>query len=122
MNNLSCLSIEGMEFYAHHGCFREERLIGTWFETDIYMYLDTTEAEQTDHLDATVNYAEVYGKIKEEMNIPSKLIEHVAGRILCRILKEYPTVQKVRIKIAKKNPPLGEKIGKTCIDIEKSRD
>lgn len=121
MKKLSCLSIEGMEFYAHHGCFIEERTIGTWFEADIYMYVDTTEARETDNLEAAVNYAEVYGKIKEEMNIPSKLIEHVAGRIARRVLNDYPKVEKVRIKVAKRNPPLGERIGRTCIEIEKER-
>lgn len=121
MESLSCISIEGMEFYAHHGCFPEERTIGTWFEADLYLYADTTEAQQTDNLEATVNYAEVYTKVKQEMAVRSKLIEHVAARILDRILSEYPQVRKARIKLGKRNPPLGERIRRTCIEIEKSR-
>ncbi|MDE6494106.1 MAG: dihydroneopterin aldolase [Bacteroidales bacterium] len=118
----SCLSIEGMTFYAHHGCFTEERAIGTWFTIDIYLYTDTREAQRTDNLEATVNYAEVYAKIKEEMNIPSKLMEHVAGRITDRILDEYPRVEEVRIRLKKLNPPLGEKILSAGVELTRTRN
>ncbi len=47
---MSTISIEGMEFYAYHGCFAEEQLIGTWFVVDLFLETDTTEAEQTDDL------------------------------------------------------------------------
>ncbi len=117
----SCLLIEGMEFYAHHGCFPEERAIGTWFTVDIYLYTDTAKAQLTDNLESTVNYAEVYTKIKEEMNVSSKLMEHVAGRILRRILNDYPCVEEVRIKLKKLNPPLGEKIESAGVEISLAR-
>ena len=106
----SCIFIEGMEFYAHHGCFAEERTIGTWFKVDLYLYTDTLQAQLSDNLDATVNYAEVYNKVKEEMGVSSKLMEHVARRIADRIFRDYPGVEKLRIRLQKLNPPLGEKI------------
>ncbi len=118
----SCLSIEGMEFYAHHGCFPEERAIGTWFNVDLYLYTDTSDAQRTDNLEDAVDYARVYTKVKEEMGISSKLMEHVAGRIARRILKDYPHVDEVRIKLKKLNPPLGEKIKSAGVEIVCTRN
>ena len=117
----STVSIEGMEFYAHHGCFPEERIIGTWFTVDLYMDVDTEKAQVSDSLEDTVNYAEVYTKVKEEISIPEKLIEHVARRIVDRVLRDYPMVLSARIKLSKLNPPLGERIRQVSISFGKDR-
>ena len=114
---MSIISIEGMEFYAHHGCFEEERKVGTWFMVDLSMEVDTKEAEVTDNLEATVNYAEVYLTVKREMEIPSKLLENVAYRIKTAVLNEYPAVEQVKVKIQKLNPPLGGKMKSVAVEI-----
>ena len=53
---MAIIAIEGMEFYAYHGCFEEEKIIGTGFMADLYFRVDTSEAEKTDNLKKTVNY------------------------------------------------------------------
>ena len=40
------------------------------------------------------------------MEIPSKLLEHVARRILDSISKNFPTVDYAEVKVAKLNPPI----------------
>lgn len=115
--NLSEIAIEGMEFYAHHGCFKEETIIGANFKADIILFCDTSMAQKTDNLDATINYVEVYNIIKEEMKKPSKLIEHVAHRIINEIKAEFKEVAKCEIKLSKINPPLGEKIKAVSVKI-----
>jgi len=107
---MSTISIEQMEFYAYHGCFKEEQIIGTRFLLDLYLETDTTDAEKTDELADTVNYQEVYLLVKKEMEIKSKLLEHVGRRILDAIEDQYPQVDRAEIKISKMNPPLGGKI------------
>ncbi len=62
---MSVISIEGMEFFAYHGCFAEEQLIGTWFVVDLFMHVDTSAAEQSDKLQETVNYLAVYQVVKK---------------------------------------------------------
>lgn len=99
-----------MEFYAYHGCFSEEQLIGTWFVVDLFLTVDTVQAEQTDRLDATVNYLEVYQVVKREMEINSKLLEHVGRRIINAVKTGFPTVEHVEVKVRKMNPPLGGKM------------
>lgn len=106
-----------MEFYAHHGCFEEERKVGTWFQVDLEMMVDTATAERSDNLDETVNYAEVYLTVKREMSISSKLLENVAYRIKMAVMQEYPSVEQVKVKVQKLNPPLGGKMKSVAVEL-----
>ncbi len=114
---MSVISIEGMEFFAYHGCFKEEQVIGTKFLIDLFLETDTTEAEKTDNLHDTVNYQLVYQLVKKEMETTSKLLEHVGRRVLDRIQKEFPEVTHARIKIRKLNPPLGGKMDFVSLEL-----
>lgn len=116
---MSTIALESMEFYAYHGCFKEEQIIGTRFMVDLYLEADTTEAEESDDLKTTVNYQEVYLLVKEEMDIKSNLIEHVARRILKKLTKKYPQLLDVRIKLQKMNPPLGGKVESVSVTIKR---
>ena len=115
---MAVISIEGMEFFAYHGCFKEEQIIGTKFRCDLFLQVDTTKAEQTDNLSDTVNYQQVYEVVKMEMDIKSKLLEHVGRRILQRVKQEFPQVKHARLKIRKLNPPLGGKIDFVSVELE----
>lgn len=114
---MALISAEGMEFFSYHGCFKEEQIIGTRFTVDIFLETDTAGAEQTDDLSKTVNYQAVYGCVREEMAIPSKLLEHVGRRILDRIRKEFPAVTACRLKISKMNPPVGGKVERVSVEL-----
>ena len=107
---MSVISIEGMEFFAYHGCFKEEQVIGTKFRIDLFLEVDTSTAEHSDQLKDTVNYQSVFQLVKKEMESPSKLLEHVGRRILDRVNLEFKEVTNARIKIRKLNPPLGGKL------------
>ena len=107
-----------MEFFAYHGCFKEEQIIGTKFRVDLFLETDTTLAENSDDLHDTVNYLAVYQSVKDEMNTKSKLLEHVGRRILNRVLADFPLVKHARIKIRKLNPPLGGKMDFVALELE----
>ena len=107
---MSKISLEQMEFYAYHGCFKEEQIIGPDFLVDLFLETDTETAEKSDDLADTVNYQEVYLLVKKEMEIKSKLLEHVGRRILHAVKNQYPLVHGAEIKISKMNPPLGGKM------------
>ena len=115
---MSTISIEGMEFFAYHGCFKEEQIIGTKFIVDLFLETDTALAEKSDNLNDTVNYQTVYQVVKAEMETKSKLLEHVGRRVLTRIKKEFPTVIHARLKIKKLNPPLGGKMDFVALELE----
>ena len=114
---MGSISIEGMEFFAYHGCFKEEQIIGTRFILDLFMETETSEAEKTDNLSQTVNYQAVYGLVAEEMRIKSKLLENVARRILSRLQQEFPDITSARIKVSKMNPPVGGKVERVSVEL-----
>lgn len=118
---MSFIDIEDMEFYAFHGCFAEEASIGTNFSVDLRAELDTSRAQQTDNIDDTVSYLDIYQIVKRQMEIPSHLLEHVAERIAVAVLREFSSINKVRVKVTKLNPPLGGKMRGVSLTIEKNR-
>lgn len=115
---MSLIAIEGMEFYAYHGCFEEEKIIGTGFMVDLSFKTDTTEAEKTDKLKKTVNYLKVYQVVKKEMEISSNLLEHISRRILLAVQREFPQIDWAKVKIQKLNPPLGGKMKSVSVTLE----
>lgn len=111
------ISLEGMEFFAYHGHFKEEQIIGTRFTVDLLMETDTQEAEITDNLAKTVNYQAIYNLVANEMAVKSHLMENVARRVLDRIAREYPQIRSCSIKISKMNPPVGGKVEKVSVEL-----
>lgn len=119
---MGTISIEGMEFFAYHGHFKEEQIIGTRFTVDLFMETDTREAEETDTLAKTVNYQAVYGLVANEMAVKSHLLENVARRILDHLVREFPQIKASRIKISKMNPPVGGKVERVSIELNSHND
>ena len=103
-----------VRFYAHHGVDPQEQLTGAYFHVGIEADTDFNEAMQTDRLEGTVSYADLYESIKTEMDIPSKLLEHVAGRILQRLFDD-------RLALTKENPPMGADCREAGVEIEAER-
>ena len=117
---MGLIEITGMDFFAYHGCFKEERVIGTRFTVDAWIEADTSDAEKTDDLKKTVNYQAVYAVIKREMLIHSHLLEHVARRIIDAINDEFNQVSHLKVKVSKLNPALthGGKIEQVSVTLE----
>jgi dihydroneopterin aldolase len=109
------LELKGMNFHAYHGVLEQERKVGNSYTVDVKLYTDLKKGIASDNLAYTINYATVYEVIKKEMAIPSNLIEHVAGRIIERIRKNFPPVERVEIRLAKKNPPFGGDIQEVAV-------
>ena len=99
--------MEGMKFYAFHGVLPQENVVGAYYYVDLKLKTDFTHAAETDELEGTVSYADIFTAVQEEMAIPSKLLEHVCQRIASRIFKDYPTIETIDICLYKENPPMG---------------
>lgn len=108
---MGTLEINDMVFFARHGCFTEERIIGNKFVVNFRGRTDVSKAAESDNLEDAVNYQLIYNVIREEMEIPSNLLEHVCGRILKRMQQEFPALVTGEISIAKLNPPIGGQVG-----------
>lgn len=101
------IEINSLKLQAHHGVFRQENTVGNTFEVTISIDVDLRpEAYLDDNLAGTVNYARIIDIVKQEMAIPSSLLENVAYRIKKHILEAYPNTLSGTIKIAKLLPPI----------------
>ncbi|MEN8248397.1 MAG: dihydroneopterin aldolase [Bacteroidota bacterium] len=99
------IELIGLEFFAYHGVYSQEQN-GNNFIVDLSVEGDFEEAIDSDCLDGTVDYEKLYRIISEEMQVRSKLLEHVTGRIFKRIKEEYPEVKKIEVSVQKLNPPI----------------
>ena len=111
------IEINNMRFYAHHGCFEQERIIGTNFRIDLAFDTDTSKAELSDDIADTVSYLDVYQVVKAQMQKPSHLLEHVARRIGEGIRNGFPSVEAVKVKVSKLNPPLGGQMESVSVEV-----
>lgn len=114
----SKIIIEDLKIYAYHGALPEETLIGTYYLLNVEVQADLWNAVASDALQDTINYAEINELIHEEMKVPSKLMEHVAGRILKKIKDTFPQITSVKIRITKTSPPMTGEMKGVSVEIE----
>lgn len=113
------LCISGIECYAYHGCLTEEHVIGQMFNVDVTFDVELNEAIATDDLTKTIDYVAVKDIVLSEMKIPSNLIEHVGGRILKALMKNFPQSNDLVVKVIKYNPPVNGMVKQTTIELSK---
>ena len=109
------IQIEKMEFYAFHGHFREERIVGNKFLVDVTIETNMKIPAESDKLSDALNYQRVYEIVKQQMELKSHLLEHIAGRILDAIYAEMEGIKNATVKVSKMNPPMGGKIGSVSV-------
>ncbi|AFU68632.1 dihydroneopterin aldolase FolB [Psychroflexus torquis ATCC 700755] len=118
---LDTINLNNIRVYAYHGCLPEETKIGSDYKVDISVDANLDISAESDELSDTVDYVHLNKIVKEEMAIASKLLEHVAKRILDRIFAELEIVKKAKVKVAKLNPPLGGDVEDVNITLSKKR-
>ncbi len=111
----SRIELADMEFFAHHGCFYEERVIGNRFLVNLSVEYDCSKAMESDNIEDALNYQILFDIVKEQMMVPSNLLENVAGRIIGVIRCRFDYILSGTLSIDKLNPPLGGKVGSSRI-------
>ena len=120
METYVCL--DDLHFFAYHGVAPQETVVGNEYALSLRLKTDITRAMATDDVADTLNYAEIYQAIKEEMEIPSKLLEHVGGRIVRRLFHDFPVLEYIDLKLSKRNPPMGADIASAGVEIHCGRE
>lgn len=118
---MGIIKLQNIRVYAYHGCLLEEGKIGSDYKVDVKVKANLSRPSKSDELHDTVDYVHLNLIVKEEMAIRAKLLEHVANRILERILDEIPMVSKAVISVSKINPPIGGNVEKVTVTIRKKR-
>ena len=118
ISDIGTIELRGMEFYAYHGCLPSERKVGNRFVVDFEGKYRLKEAAERDDLGAALNYAAVYELVDREMRKPSDLLENVAGRIAQALSESFPKLLYFRVRVCKRNPPVGGRCEMACICVE----
>ena len=114
----TAIHIGSMRFYAHHGVLTQEQTVRNYFTVEATLYTDFSQALVSDELSDTVNYAEVYKTIADEMARPSRLLEHVAGRIIAAIGRQFPQITGGILTVTKEKPPIPGDIRDVSVTVE----
>lgn len=112
------IELKKIKFYAFHGVMTQEQKVGNIFEVSLRIAFPFEKALESDDLNDTISYADLYELVKAEMMVPSKLLEHLAGRIIRSIHKSYPEIKSGFIKITKCTPPIPGEMEGASIEIE----
>jgi len=118
---MGIIQVNNIKLYAFHGCLDEEAKIGSEYRVDLEVKTNLQNSAQSDELADTVDYVQLNFIVKEEMAIRAKLLEHVAKRIVDRVLAELKMVKKVTVSVAKLNPPIGGNVEEVAIILSKKR-
>ena len=117
----SSITLRALRFYAYHGVLPQERTVSGDYEVTVKADVDLSQAMESDNVEDTVNYADLYEVIRQEMAVPSQLLEHVAVRMARRILNDFPTVDTLHVEVVKLNPPMGADCQGAAVAIEVKR-
>lgn len=115
--NTAIITIEDMKFYAYHGCFDREKIVGTPFAVSVYMEYDASKPVRTDAIDDALNYQRAYELIAKEMQETSNLLEHVTQRILDCLYANFEMLSFARVTVRKLAPPMGGEIGSVSVTL-----
>lgn len=117
---MGIIEIEDMEFYAYHGHYEEERVVGNRFLLNLKIEADCHTAAKSDRIDDALNYQTVYKIICKQMEIKSHLLENIAQRILDALFNNVKGIKKASIKVKKMNPPMGGQIRSVSLTMSKT--
>lgn len=108
-----------MEFHAKHGCYDLEKIVGNRFLVSAWISVDAEQAAKNDDLNKSISYLTVYEIVREQMGVVSNILENVSLRIIDAIYDHFPQALHVRVKVSKLAPPLGGKVEKVSVTMER---
>jgi dihydroneopterin aldolase len=84
----------------------EEALIGSDYLVNLSVWAKVGLSAASDELQDTVDYVALRRIVSQEMAVRAKLLENVCDRVALRALEEHPKIERVKLSIAKLNPPI----------------
>jgi 7,8-dihydroneopterin aldolase/epimerase/oxygenase len=113
--------LQNMRFEARHGYYDHEQATPQPFEVDVELVLDLQPAGLEDDLDRTIDYARVYGVVRQIVESTSfRLLEALAEAISHEILADF-AVTEVGIRVRKPAVDLGGPLDHAGVEIWRRR-
>ncbi len=112
--------LAGIEVFAYHGVFPEEKDQGQLFVIDVEIEIDLQPASVSDELEDTLDYGLLASEIhdlvaRERWN----LIERVAGRVADLVL-EKPLAAAVTVTVHKPHAPVDVTTGDISVTLHRA--
>ena len=114
---MSTIRLKNIKIYAFHGCLLEEGQIGSDYLVNLSVRGNLKKAISSDNLKDTIDYVVLQRIVAEEMEIRSKLLEHVGQRIINKVLLKAPLVNYVKVTVSKVNPPIGGDVAEVSVTL-----
>jgi dihydroneopterin aldolase len=116
------IHLNKMQFYAYHGVAQQENKIGNTFYVSLRLKIKLNASFQTDNVEDTLSYADVYEAVKKEMQTTSKLLEHVCQRITQQLYCQFECIEEIKVKVVKETPPMGGLIDEVGVQLDSTRE
>ncbi len=119
---MDSIELKGMRFYGYHGVFPEENRLGQQFIVDVKVALDLRLAGQSDALEDTVSYPDIYHTVQAIVEgEPLKLVEALAERIAQTVLDQYTKVIETTVRVVKPHPPFAAHFDGVTVEMTRRR-
>jgi len=111
------VGLHGAEFFARHGYYKEEQILGNYFVVDIEACFNPNDTVINDDLDNTLNYERLYQIAGNAMKEPKQLLETVAQQIADNTMQLFPYISTLQVMVRKLNPPLKGKVAASSVTV-----
>lgn len=112
------IKLIGIRSYAFHGCLDAEARVGALYLTDVEMETDFMHSALADDLCGTIDYGRVADIVNREMAQPSRLIENVALRIHRSVQRDFPSAERVVVRVSKLAPAVSGSAERATVEID----
>lgn len=114
------IRINGLEIYANHGVFEEEKKLGQKFIVNCILYLECREAGLSDELEKSIHYGEVCSEITKFMAKNTySLIEAVAEYLAADLFMKFDLIRGMDLEIVKPWAPIGLPVQSVSVAIHR---
>lgn len=113
------IQLKGMEFHAFHGCYDLEQKVGNRFLVDLEITTELGSVAEEDAVEKAVNYLTVYEEVRRQMKVTQRTIERVSVNIMDALYAKFPQIRHIRCRVSKLAPPLGGKLERVSVVLEK---
>ena len=122
VESVGLIELRDLEIFAYHGVNEPEQIFGQCFLIDVDLETDFAPSSRTDDLGKTVSYAKAAKTLRRALTESRyDLIETAAQAAADALLREYPAVRRVRLRLKKPDAPMQSKCAYAAVEIERKR-
>lgn len=118
----SFIHLKDIRLKGYHGVLPQEKVVGNDYIINLSITIDLSKAIESDNLNDTISYAEVFDIVKKTIQVKCDLIEKVAGNIAKELFKAFENINELKISITKLNPPMGTDCSGASVELHLIND